>query len=115
MPTLQLRSHPAVQRPSGTIAVAYRLDGRLEPLGRRLVAIRTAAEAQAAFDAYAEDLRATGVSARVDADLLPGERAPRGFRGLDLTAYVNLEITADDGADLFTGEPVNRCDPAERF
>lgn len=104
MPALQLSSHAAVRRPSGSIVIAFPHDGRAEPLGRRVVAIRTAADARRAFDAYAAELRATGASARAEGDLLPGERAPRGFGALDLRAYVNLVASSE--ADAFTREGV---------
>lgn len=105
MPALQLSSHAAVRRPSGCIVIAFPHDGGAEPLGRRVVAIRTAADARRAFDAYAAELRATGASARAEGDLLPGERAPRGFRDLDLRTYVNLAASAE--ADAFTREGVD--------
>lgn len=115
MPALQLSSHPAVRRPSGAIVVAYAIDGRAEPLGRRIVLIHTSADARRALEAYAADLQATGASARADADLLPGERAPRGFQHLDLRAYVNLALAETDHE--FTGETViaSMLDQDERF
>jgi hypothetical protein len=90
MATLTLASNKA-ERDSGGQTIGIHYDGgRTSPLPPERQEIRTAADAQAAFSAYAEKVRATGKPACVSATLARGHRAPSGFRKLKLTQFVNV-------------------------
>jgi hypothetical protein len=90
MAPLTLSSNKAEHDSGGqTIGIHYD-GGRTSPLPPERQEIRTAADAQAAFEAYAGKVKATGKPANVSAILARGDRAPSGFRKLDLRQYVNV-------------------------
>lgn len=74
----------------GFISTIYDLTGKADILPRRRVECATAKEAQAHFDAYATEAKATGVGLSVTMMLKTG-RAPNGFKKLDWKRYVNLD------------------------
>jgi hypothetical protein len=90
MATLRLSSNKAERDPGGQSTGIHYDGGRTAPLPPEAAEIRTAADAQAAFSAYADKVRATGKQAYVSASLARGDRAPSGFRKLDLSQFVNV-------------------------
>jgi len=80
MATLQLSADYAEPRGDGVnFAVIFHLTGKPDPLPRKLVEVKTTAEALAAFDAYKAEAKATGLPIAVSMKIKDG-RAPNGFK-----------------------------------
>jgi hypothetical protein len=90
MATLILSTHPASSDGSGFNSIHFSLCNEETPLPRETVEIRTAADASAAFEQYAEKAKATSKGTWVSASLRKGDRAPSGFRKLKLDRFVNV-------------------------
>lgn len=85
--TLQLSCLPAQLGPGGTVQTILH-PGKIDDVAPpRAVEIRTAADAQKAFDEYAASIT---VPAHASGHLARGHRAPRGFNALRLHRVVNL-------------------------
>ena len=70
-------------------AVAYHLDGRSDPFPPERFEIKTAADAQRLFDQYVACAEASKLSLYVSARLGNGDRAPKGYKHLNLRKFVN--------------------------
>ena len=88
MPRLVLRAHRA-ERKGGCIAISFSFTEE-EPFPSKIVQIRTASGALAALEAYVKEAASTGKGLRIYASIMRGDRAPSGFRKLDLFRNVNL-------------------------
>lgn len=84
---LKLSCLPAQRGPGGTVQTILTI-GKLDDVAPpRSVEIRTAADAQKAFEEYAASVT---VPAHVAGRLARGHRAPRGFNALRLHRHVNI-------------------------
>ena len=90
MATLILSTHPASSDGSGFNQIHFSLAGEPTPLPEERIDIRTAADASAAFETFAEKAKSTSKGVWVTARLLKGHRAPSGFRKLKLDRFVNV-------------------------
>lgn len=80
MAMIQFDANPAQPTRDGHFQVVFHLDGRGDPFPRRVVEVKTTAEALAALDAYKADAAATGLPMAVTMRVAKTSRAPNGFK-----------------------------------
>ena len=80
MATIILEAHPAKPTRDGHFSVVFHLDGRPDPIPRRLIDVKTTADALAALESFKADAAATGLPLAVTMRLKDGSRAPNGFK-----------------------------------
>jgi hypothetical protein len=92
MPTLEMKTFQAfpAEGANGAPRTALSRAAGTVPFPDRSVEIKTAEDAQRAFDSYCRDAETNKLPAHAFADLKRGERAPRGFKALKLDRYVNV-------------------------
>lgn len=80
MATVILTARPAKLSESGSLQVIFSLRGDPDPMPRRLVEIKTTADALSALEAYKAEAAATGKPMVVSMRLKDGDRSPNGFK-----------------------------------